>query len=436
MGESIVEATVIKWHKQVGERIEQDETILEVATDKVDSEVPCPVAGVILEIKYREDDVVAIGDVLAIINTDGDDAVAEAIAPAEEIQIKIEAAAPAKVVEAELMQPFEKAQEPRSEVAPQNDHLKSDRFYSPLVRNIAKEEGIGWDELEKISGSGQDGRLTKNDLIAHLEQRPKSDPKPTAEAATKSQITQKPLPSYPLPGGEFELEQMDRMRKMIAEHMVASKAISPHVSSFVEADVTNLVKWRDKNKDLFQKKYNEKLTYTPIFFEAIVKALKDFPRVNCSVVDDKVYVFKDFNIGMATALPSGNLIVPVVKKAQQLSLEGLTAQINELAAKARDNKLKPDDVKDGTFTVTNIGTFGNILGTPIINQPQGAIIALGAIQKKPVVLETEAGDVIAIRHMMYLSMSYDHRFIDGFLGGSFLKRVGDYLEKFDTQRVI
>lgn len=428
MGESIVEATIIKWHKAVGDRIEQDEIILEVATDKVDSEVPCPVSGIIQEIRHKEDAVVPIGDILAIIQTENGEVVEveeSAVAVSDQHAIPAE-------TEAVLMQPIEEMKTPEVQVEAAQGASKSDRFYTPLVRNIAKEEGIGAAELDTISGSGQDGRLTKQDLFQYLEKR-KAKP---AESPVVEVQKLKPATVYPLPGGDHEIESMDRMRRLIAEHMVASKAISPHVASFVEADVTSIVKWREKNKDVFQKKYGEKLTFTPIFIEAVVKALKDFPKVNCCIGNDQVYIYKDFNIGMATALPSGNLIVPVIKKAQHLSLEGLTSQVNELAGKARENKLKPDDIKDGTFTITNIGTFGNITGTPIINQPQAAILALGAIQKKPVVLETAEGDVIAIRHMMVLSMSYDHRFVDGFLGGSFLKRVADYITQFDINRVV
>ena len=439
MGESIVEATIIKWHKKVGDTIEQDEVILEVATDKVDSEVPSPFAGKLLEIKYFEDAVVPIGDVLAIIETEGEGEIAAPETTELSVPVSEEETPGPEQIEESLMKPLEAASIAVPAENKAIEYNKSERFYTPLVRNIAKEEGISLDELESINGSGQDGRLTKDDLLTYIESRGnKSQPAPVVKAApaATTTIAPKSTTSYPLPGGDFEIEQMDRMRKMIADHMVASKDIAPHVSSFVESDVTNVVLWREKNKDIFQKKYGEKLTYTPIFIEAVVKALKDFPKINCSISDDKVYIYKDYNVGMATALPTGNLIVPVIRKAQHLSLEGITAQVNDLARRARENKLKPDDIKDGTFTITNIGTFGNIMGIPIINQPQAAILALGAIRKKPVVLETETGDVIAIRHMMYLSMSYDHRFIDGFLGGSFLKRVGDYIEKFDINRIV
>ena len=308
---------------------------------------------------------------------------------------------------------------------------KSDKFYSPLVRNMAKEENISMAELDALQGSGLAGRLTKNDIIKYLSDKPTSLTPDTVVSVASQNV--QPEKSFSV-NRDVDIIEMDRMRKMISDHMVMSKRVSAHVTSFVEADVTNMVRWRNKNKDLYFEKYGEKITFTPLFIEAIVQALKDFPKINCSVVEDKIHVYKNLNIGMATALPNGNLIVPVIKNADYLNLAGLTKQVNDLASRARENKLKPDEVKDGTFTFTNIGGFGNIMGTPIINQPQAAILALGAIQKKPAVLETPEGDVIAIRQMMFMSMSYDHRIIDGYLGGSFLKRVSDFIEAFDFNR--
>ncbi len=417
MGESIMEATILRWVKNVGDSVEMDETILEIATDKVDSEVPSPVSGVLAEVKYKVDDVVPVGQVIAVVATEGEESAAM---PSPEVQ---EEAIPATNGQTNGVAPVQPEREPvTAGVAETTADIPatsgSGRFYSPLVRNIAKTEQIGTEELERIPGSGAHGRVTKKDILKYLENR---------SSASKSQS---PAPAVSV-SGNVEIVEMDRMRKLIADHMVMSKHTSPHVTSFVEVDVTNIVNWRQKNKVAFQKKYGEKITFTPLFTEAVAKAIGDFPMINISVEGNSILVKKDINIGMATALPSGNLIVPVIKGANQLSLVGLTKTVNDLAARARANKLKPEEIQDGTFTMTNVGTFGNVMGTPIINQPQVAILAIGAIRKKPAVVETEYGDLIAVRQMMFLSLSYDHRVVDGFLGGSFLRKVGDYLEAFD-----
>jgi 2-oxoglutarate dehydrogenase E2 component (dihydrolipoamide succinyltransferase) len=429
MGESIMEATILRWVKNVGDAVEMDETILEIATDKVDSEVPSPVAGVLAEIKYQVDDVVPVGQVIAVVATEGEEA---APAPSPAVQ---EEALPATNGQTNGVAPIQAEREPvtASVAEPVAGPTTggSGRFYSPLVRNIAKKENINFAELEHIPGRGAHGRVTKKDILAYLENRtlaPQSQPQPAVSAPLA-----KPAVSV---SGNVEIVEMDRMRKLIADHMVMSKHTSPHVTSFVEVDVTNIVNWRQNNKAAFLKKHGEKITFTPIFIEAVVKAIGDFPMINISVEGNNILVKKDINIGMATALPSGNLIVPVVKGADQLSLTGLTKTVNDLAARARANKLKPEDIQDGTFTLTNVGTFGNVMGTPIINQPQAAILATGAIRKKPAVVETEYGDLIAVRQMMFLSLSYDHRVVDGFLGGSFLRKVGDYLEAFSAKREV
>ena len=436
MGESIMEATILKWAKKPGDSIQLDETVLEIATDKVDSEIPSPVAGTLVEILYPEEAVVEIGKVIAIIETEAGQ-VAASPAVAEK---PAEPAAPAPSIEkiAEtLTEPLTKPAAAQATVAATDDN----RFYSPLVKSMAKEEGISQAELQQIPGTGSQGRVTKSDMAAYIQSRgktsvatpapqPVSSPAPAAEAAKSS-------PSFAENGsGHVEIIEMDRMRKLIADHMVMSKHTSPHVTSFVEADVTNLVTWREKNKRKFAEKYGENITFTPLFIEAVVKAIKDFPMINISLDGYKIIKKKDINIGMAAALPSGNLIVPVIKNADFLNLVGLTKTVNDLAARARENKLKPEEIQGGTFTLTNVGTFGNVMGTPIINQPQVAILATGSIKKKPAVLETELGDVIAIRHMMFLSLSYDHRVVDGSLGGSFLRRIADYLEKFDFHQSI
>lgn len=434
MGESIMEATILKWNKQVGDTVEMDETILEIATDKVDSEIPSPVDGKIIEILYEEDAVVEIGKVIAIIATEGEEAAGGGSAPAAE-------EAPTQPTEGESAAqdvPFVKKEDIAAVDAPEISSSE-DRFYSPLVKSIARAEGVGQEELDGIKGTGAQGRVTKRDILAYLESRT-SQSTPTATASKQTTSTSPKATATTTPAasisGDHEIIEMDRMRKRIAEHMVMSKQTSPHVTSFVEADVTNIVNWRNRIKKNFQATHGEKITFTPIFIEAVAKAIKDFPLINITVDGDKIIVKKDINIGMAAALPSGNLIVPVIKNADHLSLIGLTKKVNDLARRARDGKLLPDEIQGGTYTLTNVGTFGNVLGTPIINQPQVAIMATGAIQKKPAVLETPEGDVIAIRHKMFLSHSYDHRVVDGALGGTFVRRVADYLEAFDPNRDI
>ncbi len=441
MGESIMEATILKWVKNVGDAVDVDETILEIATDKVDSEVPSPVKGVIKEIFFQVDDVVEIEKVIAIIATEGEE-VGSTPAPATQQaatsngksnghqngQSKTPApkSVPA-VATAAVATPAPSAVVSTS---------SSNRFYSPLVKNIAKKENISVAELDTIPGSGAKGRVTKKDILGYISNRtsaPATAVAPSAPATSPKSTPAQPQINF---DGGTEIIEMDRMRKLIADHMVMSKHTSPHVTSFVEVDVTNIVNWRNGIKKGFQATHGEKITFTPIFMEAVVKAIQDFPMVNVSLDGTNIIVKKSINIGMATALPSGNLIVPVIKNANHLNLLGLTKSVNDLANRARNNKLKPEDIQGGTFTLTNVGTFGNVMGTPIINQPQVAILAVGAIRKKPAVVETEYGDVIAIRHMMFLSLSYDHRIVDGFLGGSFLRKVGDYLEAFDKERKI
>ncbi|HAD15171.1 MAG TPA: diapophytoene dehydrogenase [Saprospirales bacterium] len=432
MGESIMEATILKWRKKPGDSVELDEPVLDIATDKVDSEVPSPVAGTIVEILFQENEVVAINKAIAIIETEAGAAVSAGSSAASTTTPDTAAVQAAQV-------PYI----PQT-VASAAVQSSADRFYSPLVRTIAKEEGISQQELDAIPGTGQDGRVTKKDILAYMANRgnagavatssPSSPIAPSAPAPT-------PAPTIPAPppvsiSGNVEIIEMDRMRKLIADHMVMSKHTSPHVTSFVEVDVTNLVNWRNRIKDQYKKQYGENITFTPIFIEAVARAIRDFPMINISVDGTKLIVRKDINIGMAAALPSGNLIVPVIRNADFLNLAGLTRQVNDLANRARQNQLKPDEIQGGTFTITNVGTFGNVMGTPIINQPQVAILATGAIRKKPAVLETEYGDVIAVRQMMFLSLSYDHRVVDGSLGGSFLRRIGDYLEQFDPNRTI
>lgn len=436
MGESIMEATILKWVKSVGDQVELDETIVEIATDKVDSEVPSPVAGKVVQLLFGENDTVAIGKVIALIETESASAEPKAppalAEPAPQTNGQSPAAASASNGALSTSTPVANPQP--------IGKGEGNRFYSPLVRNIAQQENISLQELEAISGSGMQGRVTKKDILSYLDERKETPANVTTAKATPSAKGTPVQVSYAAPAvsldGNVEIIEMDRMRKLIAEHMVMSKHVSPHVTSFVEVDVTNIVKWREKVKDVFQKKYNEKITYTPIFIEAVARAIRDYPMINISVDGTNIIVRKDVNIGMAAALPSGNLIVPVIKGADQLNLAGLTKTVNDLANRARANQLKPEDIQGGTFTITNVGTFGNVMGTPIINQPQAAIMAVGAIRKKPAVLETEYGDIIAIRHMMFLSMSYDHRVVDGFLGGSFLRKVADYLEGFDGDRAV
>ncbi|MEY4627016.1 MAG: hypothetical protein RL003_988 [Bacteroidota bacterium] len=443
MGESIAEATIIRWLKNEGDRVEKDEPIVEIATDKVDSEIPSTEAGILVKQMYKDGDVVKVGEPVAMINTEG---VASAVAPAPtaapvaapvvETPIAVETAVAAIENQIQAAQP---APEPLS-------NADGSRFYSPLVLNIARTEGVSMSELETVPGTGKEGRVTKSDILAYVANRGNAQPVAVAPAAAPSApaapviSNQTPAKvevksSISLNPGD-ELIEMDRVRKLIADHMVMSKHTSPHVTSFVEADVTNLVNWRNRVKDSFKKREGENITFTPIFIEAVAKAIKDFPMINVSVDGSTIIKKKNINVGMAVAQQNGNLIVPVIKNADSMNLLGLTRAVNELANRARIGKLTPDEIQGGTYTLTNVGSFGNVLGTPVINQPQVAIMAVGAIRKKPAVLETEYGDVIAIRHMMYLSHSYDHRVVDGALGGMFVRRVADYLEQWDVNREI
>lgn len=444
MGESIMEATILNWVKQEGDAVEVDDTVLEIATDKVDSEVPSPVAGVLKKILFQVDDVVAIGQPIALIETaagaevSASPSVSEVAAPVppEPAVEKPTPAAPQPVPAAATSSPA--AASPAS-VTESTD----ERFYSPLVRAMAEKERIGSAELSAIPGSGKNGRVTKKDMEAYLKRRdngylngtaqPAVAPAPAtapSPAASPNTSAKKQAPAASRPAAGEEIVEMDRMRRLIADHMVMSKRTSPHVTSFVEVDVTDIVQWRQANKVAFQEQHGEKITYTPIFIEAVAKAILDYPGVNVSVDGTKIIKKRDINIGMAAALPSGNLIVPVIRNADEKNLAGLTRGVNDLARRARAGKLKPEETQGGTFTLTNVGTFGNVMGTPIINQPQVAILAVGTIKKKPAVVETEYGDLIAVRHLMFMSLSYDHRVVDGALGGSFLRRVADYLEDF------
>lgn len=440
MGESVAEATIIKWVRKEGDAVKADEPVIEIATDKVDSEVPSPEDGILLKCLVKEGDVVQVGQPIALIGT-GDAAVQSPVSSAPAA-----GAAPAPVAQAAATV---------IPVAGDTGTLTMEvlregpggRFYSPLVRSIATAEGVAMSELEALTGSGQGGRVTKHDILAYLEKRKvpngtsapqKADgPEPAGRQTAAAAPAVKPVQkSTIVVGPNDEIIEMDRMRKLIAEHMVMSKQTSAHVTSYVEADVTNIVLWRERVKKQFEAKEKTKITYTPIFIEALVRAIKDFPGINISLDGDRIIRRGDINIGMAAALPTGNLIVPVIRNADQLNLVGLTRKVNDLADRARNNKLTPDEIQGGTYTLTNVGTFGNVMGTPIINQPQVAIMAVGAIRKKPAVIETPAGDAIAIRHMMFLSHSYDHRVVDGALGGSFVRRVADYLEAWDVNREI
>ncbi len=420
MGESIMEATILSWLKKPGDKIEQDESVLEVATDKVDTEVPSTHGGILKEILAKQGEVVKVGKAIAIISTEGD-----------EDKTPVTQTKETNVVEAKpLDKPSIVQVVSNGSPAPVAvDFKTASRFYSPLVKNIAKEESIPVAELESISGSGANGRVTKKDILSHVQNRK------LGQTISSHQKSSAPLVPASISAGD-EIIQMDRMRKMIAERMVDSKRTAPHVTSFVEADVTNIVFWRNKMKNEFQKREGDSLTFTPIFIEAVVLAIKDFPMINIQVDGDRIIKKKDINIGMAVALPSGNLIVPVIKNADQYNITGLAKVVNDLAKRARENKLKPDELTGGTYTISNVGSFGNVMGTPIIVQPQVGILAVGAIQKKPAVIETPYGDAIAIRHKMFLSHSYDHRVIDGSLGGSVVRRIADYLEKFDIARSI
>ncbi|HSD13140.1 MAG TPA: dihydrolipoamide acetyltransferase family protein [Flavobacterium sp.] len=422
MGESVAEATVTNWLKKVGDKIEMDEAVLEIATDKVDSEVPSEVAGTLVEILFNTDDVVQVGQTIAIIETEGGAVEASTRGAAEAVAAPV--AEVAKTVEA------------AKETAAPADFSGSDKFFSPLVKNIAKEEGISLAELESIQGSGKDGRVNKEDILNYIKNRgnqPASVAAPVAQAPQAAAPEVSKAAPVSVNGGD-EIVEMDRMRKLISKYMVESVQTSAHVQSFIEVDVTNIVKWRDKVKNAFEKREGEKLTFTPIFMEAVAKALKDFPGMNISVDGDYIIKRKNINLGMAAALPNGNLIVPVIKNADQLNLVGMAKAVNDLGNRAKAGKLKPDDTQGGTYTVTNVGTFGSVFGTPIINQPQVGILALGAIRKVPAVIETPEGDFIGIRQKMFLSHSYDHRVVDGALGGSFVKRVAEYLEAWDINR--
>jgi 2-oxoglutarate dehydrogenase E2 component (dihydrolipoamide succinyltransferase) len=417
MGESVAEATITNWIKQIGDKIETDEAVLEIATDKVDSEVPSEVSGILVEQLFKKDDLVQVGQIIGIIETEAKNDNAPEIKQVtplvEEVTKTIETA-----IEATIAPTFQKTA------------IHSDKFFSPLVKNIATAEGISEQELHTIQGTGKDGRVTKEDILNHISNKKEAK----TSNHTNSIVPPATTSSISVNGGD-EIVEMDRMRKLISGYMVASVQTSAHVQSFVEVDVTSIVKWREKIKDAFEKREGEKLTYTPIFMEAVAKAIKDFPGINISVDGDFIIKKKNINLGMAAALPNGNLIVPVIKNADQLNLVGMTKAVNDLGNRAKLGKLKPDDTQGGTYTVTNVGTFGSIFGTPIINQPQVGILALGAIRKVPAVIETPEGDFIGIRHKMFLSHSYDHRVVDGALGGSFVKRVAEYLEAFDMNRI-
>ena len=424
MGESVSEATIISWTKEVGEMVEMDETIVEIATDKVDSEVPSTHEGKLIEKLFEGDDVVQVGQPFAILETEGGDdtsAVTETktapvVAPAE-IEVPT-------LTETVVM--------PTTTIT-----NSSNRFYSPLVKNMASKEGVEMSEMESIPGTGKNGRVTKSDMVSYLKNRGTTPSSITTEKTETTKASTQTHTSTPIANtGDTEIIEMDRMRKLISTHMTMSKQTSAHITSFVEADMTNIVNWRNKIKADFKQREGQNITFTPIIIEAMSKAVKDFPMINVSVSGTEIHIHKNVNIGMAAALPDGNLIVPVIKQCQDKNLVGITKSVNDLAARARAGKLNPDDIQGGTITMTNVGTFGNLMGTPIINQPQVAIMACGVIKKKPVVLEIEQGDVIAIRHMMFLSLSYDHRVVDGALGGQFVKRVADYLEQFDTNTIV
>jgi len=423
MGESVAEATITNWLKNVGDKIEMDEAVLEIATDKVDSEVPSEVSGVLVEQLFGKDDVVKVGQTIAIIETEGGNVEAPK----------------ANDVAAPIVAEVEKTIEVAKETVAPADFSGSDKFFSPLVKNIANQEGVTVTELESISGSGKDGRVTKDDILNFVKNRTNQPVIAQTVTPVAQPVVQnvQPTTTSAVPvsvNGGDEIIEMDRMRKLISGYMVASVQTSAHVQSFIEVDVTNIVKWRDKVKGAFEKREGEKLTFTPIFMEAVAKALKDFPGMNISVDGDYIIKKKNINLGMAAALPNGNLIVPVIKNADQLNLVGMAKAVNDLGNRAKAGKLKPDDTQGGTYTVTNVGTFGSVFGTPIINQPQVGILALGAIRKVPAVIETPEGDFIGIRQKMFLSHSYDHRVVDGALGGSFVKRVAEYLEAFDVNR--
>ncbi len=432
MGESVAEATIIKWSKNEGDKIKIDETVLEIATDKVDSEIPSPFEGTLVKRLFKEGDVVQVGAVIAQISSDANAAVSETPkTTTPEVKKETTTTTTTQAVTSTASSAGSSA----------NDYSQSNKFYSPLVKSIAKAEGISLSELENIKGTGQEGRVTKADILAYVanpnKQKSTSTSTSTSTTSSGGGSININRPAVSLMAGD-EIIEMDRMRKIIAENMVMSKHVSPHVTSYVEADVTGLVQWRDKVKKEFEKKEGEKMTFTPLFIEAVAKAIKDFPMINVSVdqTQTKIIKHKQINIGMAAALPTGNLIVPVIRSADEKNLLGLTKSVNDLATRARANKLLPDEIQGGTFTVTNVGNFGNVMGTPIILQPQVAILAVGTIKKKPAVIETPQGDLIGIRHFMFLSLSYDHRVVDGALGGTFLRKVADYLEQWDVNRQV
>jgi len=422
MGESVQTATITKWFKKVGDKVAEEDILLEIATDKVDSEIPSPVDGVLVKILFETNAVVPVGEIIAVIDLSGDEGAIEQVKEQKTDEIK-------ETIE-------EKKDVKTTITLKENEFSQSARFYSPLIKNIANSEGLDINELDGISGTGYNGRVRKKDVLQYISTRP-SQQAAKQDSKTEQQPTSASRPQVTITVNEGDtVVQMDRLRKMIAEHMVLSKQISPHVTNFIETDVTNLVIWRNKIKDEFEKREKQKLTYMPVFIEAVAKSLKDHPGVNASVNGDKIILRKNINIGIAVALPTGNLIVPVIKNADQKSILGLTVDLNTLANNARINKLNPDDVYGGTFSISNFGTFKNLTGTPIINQPQVAILATGTIEKKPAVIETPTGDVIAVRHKMILALTYDHRAVDGALGGAFLKTLSDYLEKFDINRTL
>jgi 2-oxoglutarate dehydrogenase E2 component (dihydrolipoamide succinyltransferase) len=444
LGESIEEATITKWFVKAGDKIEDDDVLLEIATDKVDSEIPSPVSGTVIKINYEKDETVPVGTIIAVIDTSGDEVVVGESPGAEEATEEISVAAEPEVEgEAAVAQ-----QAPRTT----EKEGASGRFYSPLVLTIAREEGISMEELENISGSGRNGRVQKKDILDYVKNRTTPAAEPTAAAAQVPEAPGReavpagttaatgPAPAKPKVSAsvraEDEIIEMDRMRKLIADHMIMSKQTSAHVTNMLEADVTDIVLWRNRVKDEFLQREGEKITYLPVFMEAIIQALKDFPMINASVDGDRIILKKDINLGIAVALPTGNLIVPVIKQADSFNLLGLTKALNKMADDARNSRLSPDDIQGGTFTISNFGTFRNVMGTPIINQPQVAILAIGTVEKKPAVIETPTGDVIGIRHKMFLSLTYDHRIIDGAYGGAFLRKLADYLENFDGNKVI
>jgi len=430
MGESIMEATILQWVKKEGDRVEIDETVLEISTDKVDSEVPSPVEGILKKILFQPSDVVAIGQALAIIEVEGTQTVVPSPSQEKVVQ-QVPSSSSSEVKKTE-----KKKTPIKSKPTPAKSISDSGSFFSPLVRNMAKEESISMSELEKISGSGKNGRVTKADMLAYIERR-KEIPQPlmTSKQTSSVPVISSKNTVVKSAGENVEIIEMSRMRKLISKHMTDSKNTAAHVTSFTEVDVTPIVEWRNSVKDPFFEKYGEKITFTPIFMDAVIQGIKAYPMINSSVSGDKIVIKKDINLGMATAMENGNLIVPVIKNADYLNMVGMAKTVNDLARRARENQLKPDEIQGGTFTMTNVGTFGSMMGTPIINQPQVAILAVGVIKKKPVVLETSQGDVIGIRHMMFMSLSYDHRIIDGALGSLFLKKVGDTLESFTPNEI-